>query len=191
MSFAITLKLLSHFKFTLKTKILEKWSLLLDLWIRYIFFLIYWFFTGYRRWPWLTNCWTEDKKIGEYCPWQYKNWPMAMVSPLNYGCTWKVAKHETLLWLFECSATSQVHARGHADISSSKRLYSGKGANHASLANHEPTLLCHWHYSIKLEFRQTHWKPADVHCVMRHFVTWSQPMLIIKSAYVKETGSRH
>ena len=169
---------------------LEKLSHLLDLCIRFIFFLIYWFFfTGYRRWPWLTNCWTEDKKIGEYCPLQCNNWPMVMFSPSNYGCTWKVAKHETLLWLFECSATFQVHARGHADISSSKRLYSGKSANHASLANHELTL--HWHYSIKLEFRQTHWKPADVHCVMRHCVTWSQPMLIIKSAYVKETGRRH
>ena len=43
MSFAITLELLSHFKFTLKTKILEKLSLLLDLWIRFIFVLIYLF----------------------------------------------------------------------------------------------------------------------------------------------------
>ena len=88
---------LSHFQFTLKTKMLEKWSLLLDLWIRFIFFLIYWFFTGYRRWPWLTNCWTEDKKIGEYCPLQYKNWPMVIVFPSNYGCTRKVAKLETRL----------------------------------------------------------------------------------------------
>ena len=39
MSFAITLELLSHFKFTVKTKMLEKSSLLLDLWIRFIFFL--------------------------------------------------------------------------------------------------------------------------------------------------------